>query len=552
MPSANQYLLIDPPGRGFYNVGPPWTAPSGSATLLQNLICSRGTGRLVRTRWAATRNHETVQLPGSQFPVYVGDAGTFGTNSVPPIIITKNFGGTNGRMYYWNSGGAAWADLSGGVTLTQTTNDLTWTLFDKAGTVWFLFSNGIEIKKWNRSVASNYAAWAAAPEAFKACMVVADRLIVGNLATSGSQWVDCSASIDFEAGWNINMVKLATTPGKIVAMRSMGATQGVIYCEDAIYLVIPQAGPAPFRYELRVSGIAGPASERAVVQLPDGTHIYLGRDGEVYRFDGSSLTQACPLASYPLSNVPADILADASGLYWPQRGEVYFFHPRFTPYGLSDPAASSGGVCISYPEMACFPLAFANWYGAAPPTATKPIVSITCCGLIRPPDLGIARGPEMRELSFGSISFMTPAPVTTVHLGLSYDAWCADGGTWWGNGDPVVSIIANWTSQEIVPASAGLVSLVEVETIVGPPEKGYSGFPDSQSATVSAKYRLGGIAGYYVAAPINVRATGRKVSGFSNSSSCQSAAVEIEGHLYSHTYFYGARLALYAGQEGRR
>jgi hypothetical protein len=83
-----------------------------------------------------------------------------------------------------------------------------------------------------------------------------------------------------------DVLRLADTPGEIVAMNEIGTMQCAVYKSDAIYVLTVQAGLAPFAPSLRASGIQGPVGPRAVTSITDTTHVYLGRDGGVYIFDG--------------------------------------------------------------------------------------------------------------------------------------------------------------------------------------------------------------------------------------------------------------------------
>jgi len=83
-----------------------------------------------------------------------------------------------------------------------------------------------------------------------------------------------------------DILRLADTPGEVVAIQEMGIQQFAVYKTDAIYTLTAQSGLSPFAPYLRASGIQGPVSPRSVVALNDSTHIYLGRDGGIYMFNG--------------------------------------------------------------------------------------------------------------------------------------------------------------------------------------------------------------------------------------------------------------------------
>jgi len=83
------------------------------------------------------------------------------------------------------------------------------------------------------------------------------------------------------------LIRLADTPGAITAHLEMGTMMLAVYKTDAIYVLAVQTGTEPFRPDLRASGIQGPVGPMAVTALSDNLHVYLGRDGALYFFDGS-------------------------------------------------------------------------------------------------------------------------------------------------------------------------------------------------------------------------------------------------------------------------
>lgn len=85
----------------------------------------------------------------------------------------------------------------------------------------------------------------------------------------------------------LSLIRLSDSPGEIVASLEMGTMMDVIYKTDAIYVLAVQTGTSPFRPDLRASGIQGPVGPQAVAAMADNLHIFLGRDGALYFFDGS-------------------------------------------------------------------------------------------------------------------------------------------------------------------------------------------------------------------------------------------------------------------------
>jgi hypothetical protein len=82
-------------------------------------------------------------------------------------------------------------------------------------------------------------------------------------------------------------IRLADTPGEIVKLLEMGTLAVAAYKTDAVYMLVYQTGNNPFRTQLMASSIAGPCGVRAVSQMTENTHMYLGEDGGIYVFDQS-------------------------------------------------------------------------------------------------------------------------------------------------------------------------------------------------------------------------------------------------------------------------
>jgi len=85
-----------------------------------------------------------------------------------------------------------------------------------------------------------------------------------------------------------DILRLADTPGEVVAIQEMGTQMAAVYKTDAIYTLSAQTGISPFAPSLRASGLQGPVSPRSVVAISDTTHVYLARDGGLYMFSGQS------------------------------------------------------------------------------------------------------------------------------------------------------------------------------------------------------------------------------------------------------------------------
>jgi hypothetical protein len=579
MPSANQYLTLPPPWKGLCNKGPSWSRPPDTCQIgTKNWLCSQGTDYKLTTRMGFGQKSWWGSATPVELPVrpvnYVGDFSDQNSGgAVANYCVTYQSGGVPGAVMIWD--GAAWVALAGPGIVNVSALVRTHITFDLAGTDYVLYCDGVGTPIKINLLAGTYAAFASAPEVYKACMVVADRLVVGNLATSGAEWVDCSSAINFEAGWNINMVKLADTTGPIVAMRSMGATMGVIYKSDAIYLCIPQTGPAPFRYELRASGIKGPTNEQDIVVLPDNTHVWIGVDGQVYRFDGTSVTPSCPLVDKPLEYVTPYQLAGIQAVYWKERGECWFFYPM---YQSGDCWANGGALVVTYPDMAAFQMewpyndgfiAFGTFTGDHWQFNPYLVgfghdwVGIAGIVYVRAQKLVFATG-TLNKVTGGVVDwtrhYLMVSRVSWPHgMGISADGDGVSGGgeIKWSQG---ISCPLRW--QDMILADNALVTPLQTDWLTAPAVG--AGTEWGETMTPSATLRRWGVNENLIGQTFNgENFTTQKQCGFPVKAG-ESFALKLDGPpqmwyalpgptgLYSRIELHGVRLAFYAGTPGRR
>jgi len=126
-----------------------------------------------------------------------------------------------------------------------------------------------------------------------------------------------------------DILRLADTPGEIVALQEMGTQQIVVYKTDSIYTLTAQSGISPFAPSLRASGIQGPVGPRAVVALNDQTHLYLGRDGGIYLFSGGTPQSiGDQFRSWISREIDAESYADDSFMHFDaENNEVHVYYP---------------------------------------------------------------------------------------------------------------------------------------------------------------------------------------------------------------------------------
>lgn len=125
-----------------------------------------------------------------------------------------------------------------------------------------------------------------------------------------------------------DILRLADTPGEVVASQEMGTQMIAMYKTDAIYTLSASTGPSPFAPSLRASGIQGPVSARSVVALNDSTHIYLGRDGGLYMFSGQTpQSLGDQFRSWIAREIDPDYAHLSFMQFDPERNEIHAYYP---------------------------------------------------------------------------------------------------------------------------------------------------------------------------------------------------------------------------------
>lgn len=255
--------------------------------------------------------------------------------------------GTDDTVFWFNDSTQAWADLSASFTATSL-HETVFRVFMVSDTSTVYIQNGKDAPKmWTLGDPSVSAITGTNVPISKCMMVLADRLVLGNIIGAGGgsyagavgpAVVTVSAALDPANGYDLTdgLVKQALeTPGYIVAMRELSALQGVIYKSDCIMVMSAAEGVVPFTFEVKVANIKGPVSERSVVTARDGRQYYLAGDGNIMSFDGvESVPLGRHVQRYILDTWDVDTAYKAHGVYDDENGEIVFFYPG---NGSSDP-----------------------------------------------------------------------------------------------------------------------------------------------------------------------------------------------------------------------
>jgi hypothetical protein len=124
-----------------------------------------------------------------------------------------------------------------------------------------------------------------------------------------------------------DILRLADTPGEVVASQEMGTQMIAIYKTDAIYTLTAQSGISPFAPSLRASGIQGPVSPRSVVAISDSTHLYLARDGGIYLFSGATpQSLGDQFRTWVAREIDPEYAENSFMIFDPERNEVHAYY----------------------------------------------------------------------------------------------------------------------------------------------------------------------------------------------------------------------------------
>jgi len=203
--------------------------------------------------------------------------------------------------------------------------------YDKAGVTYVLAVNGTgHMRAWNGVLGDGYTDIDGSPSLPKSIAISSNRVLLGNVTVSDPEpdMVVYSDVLDHKTFGGTSYIRLAETGGEIKAMMEMGSLMTVVYKTDSIYVLAAQGGLAPFRPHLVSTGTPGPVSALAVAAIDKSVHVYLGRNGGVYLFDGSSpRSLGDHIRTYISQNIDFDIAQRSWISYNSHKNEVWVFYP---------------------------------------------------------------------------------------------------------------------------------------------------------------------------------------------------------------------------------
>lgn len=369
-----QTYRVPTPTGGVRGDASPNELPANCLYDAQNMIFRNG--RFQSRRGASTFGPGTPgdYVIGSQV---LGATSGFGLGYGGPAVSDVLVVGTKSD---WRSYSGTWSSSLSGSACSPC-NHWVFRVFPQGGAPYVIGCNDVDrARKYQTGTVSNLAA--SAPIA-RCAMVLAERVVLFNLQTTagysgavGSTAFACSAFQDCTSGYGTELNGfLRDTPGDIVGALEAGNLIGYVYKSDAIVALIAQGASDPFRAEWRSIGNVGPANVRAILALQDGSHMFLGTDGAVYVFDG---TTPRPLGGSTIQKLITK-LADQDLTYLQSRAHAvynetlneatFFFKGRGTNV--------VGGITINLTSGAAWPMSWG--FGAQDITAAafEPIAQLS-------------------------------------------------------------------------------------------------------------------------------------------------------------------------------
>ena len=186
----------------------------------------------------------------------------------------------------------------------------------------------------------------------------------------------------------LNFYTALDTPGKVVAIRNLGALGIAVYKEDCIVVGYSQPGsPAnAFRFEVR-RYVPGPAGPSAVVEA-EGRHFIMTSRGRIGMFDGSQFDWIGDgIWPYMLGDFDFDDRHQTHGFYDETHGQVWFVYPRVSDAGNGP----TGLAIVTLPRPMWGVPSYGVWAGAlALPASCSNTLKLTTgyAGLVMRSDSG--------------------------------------------------------------------------------------------------------------------------------------------------------------------
>lgn len=232
------------------------------------------------------------------------------------------------KIERYNAGTSAWVDITG-TDLTGSADDIVSTAVPLlSGKRILCITNGIDaIRKWTAT--GNTAALGGSPPVPKFIQEYKTYLVCANIqgGTDISQRVQWSDTADPEtwSGGNSGAVDL-TDDGEDITGLSIFGNYLSVHNKRAIYLGYLVSSSAIFRFDRKATG-RGTVSNSSIVNLPDGTQMFLAEDG-LCVFNGVSAPSIASKANDEIRDqLNLSAKHKAWGVFVPTEDEAWFGIP---------------------------------------------------------------------------------------------------------------------------------------------------------------------------------------------------------------------------------
>jgi hypothetical protein len=230
----------------------------------------------------------------------------------------------------WTSGKGVNPDLTGasnvGYCVSRYSN-----LSGSVGDAVIATNNADKPIYWDYSAAS-WSTITNAPTKAQAVACLGGRVIFGNVTEGGTLWgsrVRWSALNDYTTYPALAYADLIDTADNIVAINVLNRTVAIVYKERSAWLMTSTGGSDAAAFRFEILGIQpGPMGVNGISDGPQGTHHYLGRDGNIYMCDGTRVKRELSTSSLLAKQLnPAFSRAIDSG-YSLLNEEMHFLVPN--------------------------------------------------------------------------------------------------------------------------------------------------------------------------------------------------------------------------------
>ncbi len=237
------------------------------------------------------------------------------------------------KMWVYNYSTLVWEDKSGTALSGGTTNHVRAVTFNTSGTFKVVFVNGVNSDKIWDGATSTYGTLGGSPTGNAIDVAVCANRLLLMRSPFNIQVSDFNDPETYPTGNGFNFALIDGSDFG-VGMERFNRTSVAAFGEESQWVIRAQTGSIPFRVE-KVSDRIGPLSSAAIVAA-GGVIYYLGRDYNVYRFDGvNNVEVGWAMKPFVRANIDETNQTMTHGYYHEKHGKIVWVFP---PSGSSLPS----------------------------------------------------------------------------------------------------------------------------------------------------------------------------------------------------------------------